>query len=313
MKVVVTGGCGQVGSHIVEMLLERGDSVVALDNLETGRLVHLPKHERLEFVNGSIADSSIVNQVVSASKPDVMVHAAASYKDPLDWRSDVETNALGGVNLIKACVENNVGRFVYYQTALCYGLHAGSAPIHLDQVKDQANSSYAISKTVVEDYLTISGLDYVTFRLANVIGPRNLSGPLPIFYQRLSEGRRCFVTEARRDFVFVKDLARVSMMAIDGVGKGAYHFSSGSDVPILDLYNSVVKALGINKYPEPERRELTEDDAPSILLDASRTFEDFGNIELAGLDEIVASAIEYYREFGTNGEITHLKQVSGEW
>ncbi len=68
------------------------------------------------------------------------------------------------------------------------------------------NSSYAISKTAAEDHLAISGQQFVTFRLADVIGPRNVSGPLPIFYQRLTEGKRCFVTKARRDFVFIAAL-----------------------------------------------------------------------------------------------------------
>ena len=82
--------------------------------------------------------------------------------------------------------------------------------------KEAEGSSYAISKTANELYLELSGLDFVTFRLANVIGPRNVAGPLPIFFQRLKEGKQCFVTEARRDFVFVKDLAKVSIQAVDG-------------------------------------------------------------------------------------------------
>ena len=98
---------------------------------------------------------------------------------------------------------NDVGRFIYFQTALCYGVKPLQQPIRLDHPKFPANSSYAITKTAIEDFLEISGLDYVTFRLANVVGPRNVSGPLPIFFQRLSEGKRCFATKARRDFVYV--------------------------------------------------------------------------------------------------------------
>ena len=90
-------------------------------------------------------------------------------------------------------------------------------------------------------YLEMSGLDYVTFRLANVIGPRNLAGPLPIFYQRLKDNKKCFVTKTRRDFVFVKDLANVAVLACEGIGEGAYHFSSGKDVEIEELYYTVVK------------------------------------------------------------------------
>src|SRR5690606_30555443 len=141
------------------------------------------------------------------------------------------------------------------------------------------------SKTTAEEYLEISGLDYVTFRLANVVGPRNVSGPLPIFFQRLSEGKRCFVTKARRDFVFVKDLAQIVLRAADGVGRGAYHFSSGKDVAIQDLYDAVVAAMELKTYPTPEVRELGPDDAPTILLDPSRTFKDFGEIKFTGIGD----------------------------
>ena len=125
-----------------------------------------------------------------------------------------------------------------------------------------------------------SGVDWITFRLANVVGPRNVSGPLPIFFDRLSQGKRCFVTEARRDFVFVHDLAGAVVKAADGTGSGTYHFSSGRDVAIKELYDAVVRAMRLNEYPEPEIRPLGPDDAPTILLEPSRTFRDFGEIAL---------------------------------
>ena len=181
------------------------------------------------------------------------------------------------------------------------------SPITLSHPRKPEGSSYAATKTTNELFLEMSGLDFVTFRLANVIGPRNVAGPLPIFFQRLKDNKKCFVTEARRDFVFVKDLARVCLKALDGVGHGAYHFSSGKDVSIKELYDAVVKAMGINEYPEPEIKPLGKDDAFSILLDPSRTFQDFGQIEFTSLDKIVQEGIDYYFKFGTLGEYTHLK------
>ena len=180
-------------------------------------------------------------------------------------------------------------------------------PIRLDHPKFPANSSYAISKTAAEDYLEISGQEFVTFRLANVIGPRNVSGPLPIFYQRLTEGKRCFVTKARRDFVFVKDLARYVVKAVDGIGQGTYHFSSGKDIAIQELYDAVVAGLKMTEYPAPDVRDLGPDDAPSILLDPSRTFKDFGQVDFTPLDQLVAEAVAYYREYGVHGGYTHLR------
>jgi nucleoside-diphosphate-sugar epimerase len=288
-------------------LLDRGDTVLAIDNLATGRLEHLVPQPRLTFVEGSIADRPLVGTLIGEFKPDVMIHTAASYKDPDDWYNDTLTNCVGSANLIHAAKDHKVGRFIYFQTALCYGVKPLQHPIRLDHPKFPANSSYAISKTAAEDYLEISGLDYVTFRLANVIGPRNVSGPLPLFYQRLSQGKRCFVTPARRDFVFVGDLARTVVRAAEGVGRGTYHFSSGSDVPIKELYDAVVEAMKLNEYPEPEIRPLGPDDSPSILLDPSRTVADFGALSFTPLRETVRAAVEYYRTFGAQGGYTHLK------
>lgn len=307
MKIFVTGGCGQVGSHVVELLLERGDNVVAIDNLATGRREHLKNHPNLEVIIDTIADNKLINSIFERFKPDVVVHTAASYKDPNDWYNDTLTNCVGGSNVIKASVDHSVKRFIYFQTALCYGVKPLQQPIRLDHPKFPASSSYAITKTANEDFLEISGLDFVTFRLANVVGPRNVSGPLPIFFQRLKTGKQCFVTKAKRDFVFVKDLAAVVIKACDGVGSGAYHFSSGTDIEIKSLYDEVVEAMKLESYPEPEIKDLSPDDAGSILLDPSRTFQDFGKVEFTPIKETVRSAVEYFAEYGVFGEYTHLK------
>lgn len=307
MKVFVTGGLGQIGSHVIEMLLERGDEVVTIDNLATGRREHLTEHPRLKVLIDSIADRALVHNVVGDFRPDAIVHTAASYKDPDDWHSDTMTNCVGGSNVVDAARKFAVKRFVYFQTALCYGLKPLQQPIRLDHPRLPGGSSYAISKTANELYLELSGVDYVTFRLANVIGPRNVAGPLPIFYQRLKDGKQCFVTDARRDFVYVKDLARIVLKACDGVGHGAYHFSSGADVAIQELYDAVVSAMDIPGRPQAEVKALGPDDVFSILLDPSRTFQDFGQIEFTPLQQTVSAAIAYYRQHGTLGEYTHLR------
>lgn len=307
MNVLISGGCGQVGSHVAEMLLERGDNVVVIDNFATGRPEHLKPHPRLEVIEGHIADMDLVENTIKKHGIDAIVHAAAAYKDPDDWHEDTLTNSVGGANLVMAAKKHGIKRFIYYQTALCYGTKPMHNPITLEHFRFPNNSSYSISKTTTEEYLELSGLSYVSFRLANVVGPRNLSGPLPIFFQRLTDGKKCFVTRSRRDFVFVKDLAKVTLKALDGTGQGSYNFSSGTDVPIIDLYDAVVKELELPEAPEPEIRDLGADDAASILLDPSKTFADFGRIDFTPLPEIVHAACDYYREYGVRGGYTHLK------
>ena len=307
MKVLVTGGLGQIGSHITEMLLARGDSVLVIDNLATGRREHLIDNKNLKIVIDTISNKKKLSELFQDFKPEVVIHTAASYKDPNDWYNDTLTNCVGGSNIVTLSLENNVKRFIYFQTSLCYGLKPIEQPITLNHPKFPASTSYSITKTANEDFIEISGLDYVTFRLANVIGPRNVAGPLPIFYQRLKDNKKCFITKSRRDFVFVKDLAKIVLKACDGVGNGAYHFSSGTDVSIKKLYDSVVKAMNIKNYPEPDVKELSPDDVFSILLDPERTFKDFGEINFTPIETTVDEAIKYFEQHGTLGEYTHLK------
>ena len=306
MKVLITGGLGQIGSHIAELFLERGDEVVVIDNLETGRKEHLKAQDKLTIHIETIASRDKVFEIVEGFKPDAIVHTAASYKSPNDWYNDTLTNCVGGANIIEAAKKYNVKRFIYFQTALCYGQKPQEQPITLNHPRNPSGSSYAITKTTNELFLEFSGIDFVTFRLANVVGPRNVAGPLPIFYQRLKDGKKCFVTESRRDFVFVKDLAKAVVKACDGVGKGTYHFSSGSDVSIIELYDAVVKAMNISPYPKADIRPLGKDDVFSILLDPKRTFNDFGPIEFTPIEQTVKEAIDYFEEYGTMGEYTHL-------
>jgi UDP-glucose 4-epimerase len=307
MKAFITGGLGQIGSHIAELLLQRGDEILVIDNLATGRREHLADHRRLRVVIDTISSAKLVHDLVADFRPDVIIHTAASYKNPDDWYNDALTNCVGGCNVIDAARKSAVSRFIYFQTALCYGQKPQEHPISLKHPRVPSGSSYAISKTTNELYLELSGIDYVTFRLANVVGPRNVAGPLPIFYQRLKNGKRCFVTNSRRDFVFVKDLAAVVVKACDGIGHGTYHFSSGTDVSIKELYDGVVRAMRLPEYPAPEIRDIGPDDVFSILLDPSRTFADYGAVAFTPLERTIAEAITYYQEYGTEAEYTHLR------
>jgi UDP-glucose 4-epimerase len=312
MKVLITGGSGQVGSTVADILLKQGDTVISIDDFSTGRRDNLLDRTNLTQVEGSIIDKTLVERLFSEFKPEVVIHTAASYKDPDDWTTDALVNAVGTATIAKACKTHNVGRLIYFQTALCYGTKPIQQPIQLDHPINPANSSYAISKTAGENYVQFSGVDWVTFRLANVIGPRNVSGPLPIFYGRLSQGKRCFVTPARRDFCFAGDLAKVVVEASRGKGQGTYHFSSGKDVAIRELYDAVVKAMKINDYAEPEMKPLGPDDAPSILLDPARTFADFGEVEFTSLDDIARLSVERWERDGVVGGYTHLTEARAE-
>lgn len=314
MRVLITGGAGFIGSHLADQLLARGDQICVIDNFATGRRDNLKAHDQLQLVEGSIADSALVDSTFTAFKPEVVVHAAAAYKDPDNWLEDAQTNVVGGVNIAKACMAQAVKRLIYFQTALCYGLNPLEEPITLTHPyyggTHDGGSSYAISKTAAEQYIAMSGLDFVSFRLANAYGPRNLSGPLPTFYHRLTQGKPCFVMDTRRDFIFVNDLVEAVVKAVDGRGsKGYYHISSGSDYSIKELFDATLDALQIQLEKDVEVRPRNPDDAFTILLDPSKTEQDFDWRITTSLADGVAQAVAYYREFGISETYTHLKAV----
>jgi UDP-glucose 4-epimerase len=312
MKVLITGGAGFIGSHLADRLLARGDEVLAIDNYATGRRDNLTPHKNLKIVEGTIADEHLVQEAYDTFKPEQVVHAAASYKDPNNWTEDSRTNVLGTANIIQASQRSGVRRLIYFQTALCYGLHPIEQPITLSHPIRPEGSSYAISKTAGEHYISLSGLDFLSFRLANAYGPRNLSGPLPTFYQRLANDKKCFVMDTRRDFIFVADLVDVVVKALDGKGeKGYYHISSGSDYAIKELYDATIRALGIVEKEQVEVRDRNPDDVFSILLDPSKTNRDFSWKASTPLIDGVSLAIDYYKKFGISETYTHLKGVSG--
>ena len=109
MKVFVTGGSGLVGSTITDLLLARGDEVLAIDNFATGRRDNLKQHPKLRLVEDSIVSAAVVNDLVGGFRPDVVIHTAASYKDPDDWESDARTNCVGSANVAQ-CLQDLQGR-----------------------------------------------------------------------------------------------------------------------------------------------------------------------------------------------------------
>lgn len=310
MKIFITGGAGFIGSHLADRLLQRGDEVKVIDNFATGRRDNLKKHPKLELIEDSITNEKLIKNLITNWNPDVIVHAAASYKDPNNWHEDSLTNVLGTAIMAQAGMAINVKRFIYFQTALCYGLNPIEQPITLNHPILPGGSSYAISKTAGEEYIHLSGLDYVTFRLANAYGPRNISGPLPTFYHRLTTDKPCFVMDTRRDFVYVDDLINCVMKAVDGQGKGTYHISSGKDFSIQELFDETTAAL--NMQIKVEVRDRNPDDVFSILLDPSITEKDFNWKTSTPLKEGVKKTIEYYKQHGIQETYTHLKAVATE-
>jgi UDP-glucose 4-epimerase len=303
-NILITGGSGFIGSNLADLLLADGKNVVVIDNYSTGRRDNLNEHTNLKIIEGTIADEELVFKLLEENNIDTVIHTAASYKDPENWIEDSKSNVLGTAIVVKGCMKYNINRLIYFQTALCYGTKPLENPITLNHQRFPEGTSYAISKTAAEHYVELSGLNYITFRLANVYGPRNVSGPLPTFYQRIKDNKSCFTVNTKRDFVYIDDLTRLVIKSLDSDVNGTFHISSGSDISIKEMWDATIKALDI-EY-DVEERERNPDDAPSILLDPIKTNETFDWKTEVSLEKGVEETIEYYKEYGINETYTHL-------
>src|SRR5262245_43340483 len=216
----------------------RGHDILVIDNFATGRRELVLKASRLALIEGSIADRELVRKAFDRFRPTHVVHSAASYKDPNDWREDTATNVLGTIHLVEAERDYSVARFVNFQTALCYG-RTSRSPIPAEHPL-QPFTSYAISKVAGERYLAASNLGWVSLRLANVTGPRLAIGPIPTFYRRLKDRQPCFCTDAIRDFLDMSDfISAVERVMTDPNVIGIFNVSSGEGHSIKEVYNAV--------------------------------------------------------------------------
>jgi len=292
-KVLMTGAAGFIGARLAEAMLHHGHEVVGIDNFSTGKNIT----DGIEMIKGDIWTD------LPTGPFDLIYHCAASYRDRDNWELDARTNVMGTISVVRKAQESDA-RLVYFQTSLCYGPHPES-PIKIDAPLDP-HGSYAISKTAGESFIRDSGLDYVSLRLANVYGPRNLSGPIPTFFQRMSTGMPCTVVDSRRDFVYVDDLVWVAAKAAE-TGSGIYHVSSGSDVSIAEVFEATRAALGA-EAPDAELIERGPDDVATLLLDPSATQREFGWTAQTSLKDGIARAVEWYQEHGVAETYTHLAQ-----
>ena len=317
MKILVTGGGGFIGSTLIDRLLEPNyHDILVVDNFTTGKRNNLKNAEnQIQIIEGSIGCTAFCSSVFQYFKPDIVVHAAASYKDPNNWHEDSITNVVGTINILNECKKHDIRQIIYFQTSLCYGLKPLEQPITLNHPlfsgKSQGGSSYAISKTSAEQYIELSGIPFFSFRLANAFGPRNLSGPLPTFYHRIKNNLPIVINNTKRDFIYIDDLIDVVEYAIDwgrDFEKGYYHISTGIDFSIEQLFNEIVKNLDVDyNHLDFIIKEPGEDDVATLLVDPSKTEKTFNWKAKTKFEEGVKTAIDWYKKNEITETFTHLK------
>jgi nucleoside-diphosphate-sugar epimerase len=305
MRILITGGAGCLGSNLIEHWLPQGHEILVIDNFATGRREVVPMVPGLSLIEGSTADRDLVERTFDSFRPTHVVHSAAAYKDPTDWREDTATNVTGTVNVVGAAQKHQVLRVLNFQTVLCYG-RPDTVPIPVDQPL-RPFTSYGISKVAGEQYLSMSGLPFASLRLANVCGPRLAIGPIPTFYKRLKAGQGCFCTDAQRDFLDMSDfLAAVDLAIRNDAPSGIFNVSSGEGHSIRNVYDAVRGHLGLSPDPDVKVVPVGDDDVPAVVPDPSVTRSVLGWSAKVSFDETIRRMLSWYDAHGVSEVYSHL-------
>jgi UDP-glucose 4-epimerase len=306
MRLLITGGAGCLGSNLVEAYLPRGHEILIVDNFATGAREVLPEFPGLRIIEGSIADRDLVDAAFAGFAPTHVIHSAASYKDPQDWREDARTNVTGTINVIDAARHAGVRRFVNFQTALCYG-RPERVPIPVDH-PTRPFTSYGISKTAGEGYLATSDLRWTSLRLANISGPRLAIGPIPNFYKRLKAGQSCFCTEAVRDFLDMADFLEIMDIVLgDNAPTGIFNISTGEGHSIAEVFDAVAAHLGVIPVEPVPVVPCGADDVPAVVLDPMHTEKVLGWRAKVSFSETLARMLRWYDAHGVSAVHSHLQ------
>ncbi len=305
MKILITGGAGTLGSSLIEKFIPENHSVAIIDNFATGNKEVVPHNiNNLNLFEGDIADQNLINDVVSKFKPELIIHSAASYKDPNDWIEDCSTNVIGSVNLAKAAIKYGVKKIINFQTALCYGVPE-EIPIS-ENAPTNPITSYGISKTAGEQFLIHSDLNVISLRLANICGPRLAIGPIPTFYKRLQEGKSCFCTDSYRDFIHMDDFLRLIDIIINGEFQtGVYNVSSGEAHSVKEIYDEVLNHLGIEDKGV-EIVPVNSDDIQTVVLNPALTLKTFGWKTEVDFKSTIKKQLIWYDNYGVSKIYSHL-------
>lgn len=283
LKAVVTGGAGFIGSHICDLLYQKGYHVTILDDLSTGKktnIAHLLGRPGVEFIQGSITDIALLQRCFQSA--DYVFHQAAIPSVPRSIENPLATNEVninGTLNVLVAARDNAVKKVVYASSSSVYG----DTPTLPKQEDMPANplSPYAVSKLAAEHYCLVFSLVYhlptVCLRYFNVFGPRQdpdsqYAAVIPKFIKNIREGRPPVIFgdgEQTRDFTFVKDVARANVMAAETDAGGVYNIGGGRRTSLNQLARIILKELNREDL-SPVYEEARPGDIRHSLADISR-------------------------------------------
>lgn len=308
MKILVTGGAGFIGSHIVDTYLSAGHEVIIVDNLSTGQEKNI--NPGAKFYKMDIQDKELKNLVIELS-PDVINHQAAQVdirRSVLDPCYDAGVNILGSINLLEASVAAKVKHFIFASTGGAVYGEQNYFPADEMHPLNPA-SPYGISKLTVEKYLAyysnVYGLKFTILRYGNVYGPRQNykgeAGVIAIFCERMFAGQTPIINGdglQTRDYVYVNDVVRANMLVLQTpqeiVANEVFNIGTGIETTVVTIFEILQKEINSN-FPETHTEAKAGEQRRSVL-NISKAKEKLSWQPLTDLSAGFKLTLDYYRK-----------------
>src|SRR3989344_4018728 len=303
MKILVTGGAGFIGSHVVDRYVDLGHEVAVIDNLSTGFEKNL--NAKAKFFKADIRELEKIYEIVGDFKPDVINHHAAlaevtkSIENPSDT---LAVNVMGTANVLLAGGKASIKHFIFSSTGgAIYG-----DPVHLpadESCKPAPLSPYGLSKllgeSIIEFYARMYGFTYAIFRYSNVYGPRQNpsgeAGVVAIFTNLIKSGTRPTIFgdgSKTRDYVYVGDVVSANELALDVTGNNLLNLGWGKEVSDKEIFDAIASALNFSK--DSIYAPFREGERSKISLDSTKARKILGWVPKVNITEGINITTKYY-------------------
>ncbi len=306
MKILITGGAGFIGSHIVDQCVAAGHAVAVVDSLwEEGGGKKANLNPQARFYHADITDDATLARIFDEVQPEIVCHQAAQHSVAISTKNpklDARVNVLGLLNVLENSTRIGARKIVFAASGASYGTPA-SLPI-TEETPQRPESPYGITKMVAEHYLRYwqeaHGLAYTALRYGNVFGPRQdpngEAGVIAIFAKRFLNHESVRIDwdgEQQKDYVYVGDVARANLLAMERADNDIFCIGTGRGASVNELYRALAQITGYE--PQIVRAPKRAGDIYQSYFDCSKAARVLGWKSQVSLEEGIKATVEFFR------------------